>query len=296
MRNPANRRRLAEWVVGMPRTQFGDLGIDPEKFVERATDGPGSLGSVVGLVYRMFAERCGKPRWGDRRPSYIRHIDVLPALFPDAQIVHLVRDGRDCVASLKEMPWFYGDVYQAVNRWAEAIDFGRRAKRRIAADGYHELRYEDLTADTENTLARLCAFLGEDYHPAMREPRHVADVAAEHTDRHAGARTEVSTERTGSWSWRLEPWEAGLCESVLGKRLLRHGYQLSGAPEADREQVAAYERTAAFWRAKWRRESMVERLNRFREPGPVAALPTIRPEQPSSSDGHHSTSNRIDAR
>jgi hypothetical protein len=67
--------------------------------------------------------------------------------------------------------------------------------------------------------------------------------------------------------------------------------------------MAAYERTSAFWRAKWRRQTMVDRLNRLREPGPVAALPTRGrrtpvgiPQQSSGPDARHSTSNRVDAR
>ena len=35
-----------------------------------------------------------------------QEVDVLLRLFPDAQIVHIVRDGRANVASLKKMPWW----------------------------------------------------------------------------------------------------------------------------------------------------------------------------------------------
>ncbi len=302
MRKPVNRRRLAEWVVGMPRTQFDDLGIDAAAFVARAVAGPGSLGSVVGLVYQMFAERYGKPRWGDRRSTYIRHFDVLLALFPDAQIVHVLRDGRDCVASLKQMPWFQGDVFEAVNRWAETVDLGRRAKRKLPAGSYHELRYEDLTGDPENTLTGLCEFIGESYHPVMRQPYLTGDAVSQHQDLPAGTE-EVTTSQIGDWSRRLAPWEIALCESALGGRLRRHGYELSGGPKARREHMAAYERTAAFWRGKWRRQTMVDRLNRLREPGPVAAVtrpgaaPAAGiPQQSSGPDARQSTSNRVDAR
>ncbi|GAA1009122.1 sulfotransferase [Acrocarpospora pleiomorpha] len=272
LRRPKNRRALARWIAKGPRTQFEDLGVDKDEFIRRAVAGPGSLGSVVGLVYAMFAERHGKIRWGDKRPPYIRHLDAVLAMFPDAQIVHLIRDGRDCVASLKEMPWFKGDISEAVYRWAEAIDIGRGHK--LPPDSYYELRYEDLCADPTGTLTGLCTFIGEEYDPAMREPYRVADVVPAHKEWHVNTRQAVTTTRAGSWSSRLDPDEVSLCETVLGSRLTAYGYELTGAPRAPRRDLTAYEKTASSWRRELRRTALVERINRFREPGPVAALLT----------------------
>ncbi|WP_214109449.1 sulfotransferase family protein [Acrocarpospora catenulata] len=279
MREPANRRALAKRIALGSRTQFRDLEVDPDAFIRRAVDGPGSLGSIIGLVYQMFAERHGKVRWGDKRPPYIRHLDAVLAMFPDAQIIHLIRDGRDCVSSLKEMPWFKGDTYEAVHRWAEAIDIGRKVK--LPADSYYELRYEDLTADPVGALSGLCTFLGEEYDPAMREPYKVADVVPQHKDWHVNTRQEVTTSRSGSWTDRLEPWEVSLCETVLGERLRAYGYELSGAAPALRKDVTAYKRTSNMWKRKWRQVAMTEWFNRFREPGPVAYQLSGGPRQPA---------------
>ncbi len=55
-------------------------------------------------MLRAYADRFGKVRWGDKRPAYRHSIWVIQRLFPDAQFIHLVRDGRDCVASMERMP------------------------------------------------------------------------------------------------------------------------------------------------------------------------------------------------
>ena len=269
-----NREALAEWIVSRPRRQFGDLGIDAATFVERAGDGPGTIGSVVATVYRMYAERHGKPRWGDKRPPYIRHIDAIVRMFPDAQFIHLIRDPRDCVASLKEMPWFRGTTAEAVHRWAEAIDLGRRAARRLPADAYTEVRYEDLTADPRGTLTELCAFLGEEFDEAMLEPSQVADVVPGHKHWHRNVRREVMTGRAGSWTRRLEPWEAGLCEAVLGERMAAYGYAPSGAPRPNRALRREYRKVAGRARRRLRYDAIRDRLIRLREPNPVASLLT----------------------
>ncbi|WP_449066856.1 sulfotransferase, partial [Planomonospora algeriensis] len=73
-------------------------GLDAAEVTREIVDGPGTLGSALGIVLRAYAARFGKPRWGDKRPSYFKSVDVLLRLFPDAQFVHLIRDGRDCVA------------------------------------------------------------------------------------------------------------------------------------------------------------------------------------------------------
>jgi hypothetical protein len=275
MRQAENRRRLAEWIATGRNTKFRELGISADNFVQNAMMGPGSFGSVIGTVFKTYAERFDKSRWGDKRPSYYKHTEMLLRMFPDAQFIHLIRDGRDCVASLKEMPWYRLDSYHAVANWAEAIDFGRRNARRLPSDSFYELRYEDLTADPETELKKLCLFIGEDYDPAMCEPRHAAQVAVPaHKVWHKNTHGEVTTSRSGSWANRLEPWEISLCEEVLGERLVAAGYELSGAAKPDRDHVAACKAAAAKRRsARWRKRNR-DRFTRMREPGPIAALLT----------------------
>jgi hypothetical protein len=274
-RQAENRRKLAEWIATGPNTKFRELGLDQAEFIQTAMMGPGSFGSVIGTVFKMYAERFGKPRWGDKRPSYFKHVPVLLRMFPDAQFIHLIRDGRDCVASLREMPWYSLDTYHAVANWAEAIDFGRHNAARLPEDSYYELRYEDLTADPETELKKLCVFLGEEFDPAMCEPRHVAQLAVPaHKVWHRNTHGEVTTSRAGSWTTRLEPWEIALCEDVLGERLTASGYELTGAPKAERRDVAAYKTALSKRRAaRWKRRNR-DRLTRLREPGPIPALLT----------------------
>ncbi|MET8049963.1 MULTISPECIES: sulfotransferase family protein [unclassified Streptosporangium] len=267
-----HRRELAEWVVDRRQTRFHELNLDRDEVLGQIVDGPPTLGSALGIVLRAYATRHGKARWGDKRPSYFQYTDVLLRLFPDAQFVHLVRDGRDCVASLKEMPWYNGSVYSAVSAWAEAIDFARHGAPRLPEGSYHELRYEDLTAEPEAHLRRLCEFLGEDFHPAMCDPAAVAGIAVPvRKTWHARTYGEVTTTRTGSWRERLDPGEVSLCESVLGDRLETYGYELSGAPRIETSRLVSYERTAAKRKLARVKRVTFDRLMRLREPNPLGA-------------------------
>ncbi|HLU75738.1 MAG TPA: sulfotransferase [Nonomuraea sp.] len=275
LREATRRRALAEWIASDRSTKFRELKLDKTDFVREVMEGPGSLGSVLGTAFRMYAERFGKPRWGDKRPSYIKHTDLLLRLFPDAQFIHLIRDGRDCVASLKEMPWYTASSFHAVATWAEAMDAGDRLRRTLPEDTYFELRYEDLTDDPETELKKLCVFLDEDFSPAMVSPVEAASMAVPaHKVWHSNTHREVTRSRVGSWANRLDSWEISLCEHIFGERLEARGYELTGAAPAAKEHVAAAQKTMARRRAGRLRRGFRDRINRMREPSPVAALLT----------------------
>jgi LPS sulfotransferase NodH len=274
LRDPQNRRVLAQWIVGRKESKFHDLGLDRAAVADEILAAPGTLGSVLGVVFQAYARRFGKPRWGDKRPSYFKHVDMLRRLWPDAQFVHIIRDGRDCVASLKEMPWYKLDVRNAISAWREAIDAGRRYAARLGPDAYYELQYERLVADPAGELTKLCAFLGEEFDPAMTEPRNIATQAVpERKHHHARTKEPVTSGRVGSWVGRLEPREIALAETVLGSRLRDYGYELSGAHRPPAADLAKYATVATRRRLVQARGRLRDRWDRLREHGPVAAVP-----------------------
>jgi hypothetical protein len=277
LREEPNRRALASSIVRERRTLFYDLGLDADEVFEEIVDGPPTLGSAIGIVFRAYARRFDKPRWGDKRPGYYQYIPALLRMFPDAQFVHLIRDGRDCVASLLTMPWFKQDIYAAICSWIEAIDSGRRAARQLPADAYCELRYEDLVANPGGQLAALCEFLGEDYDPAMAEPHKIAGSALPERQRtawHAGTQKQVSTAPSGHWSQRLTPWQISICEAAMSSRLRSLGYEAPGAgvkPAPAAGHRARYVRSAVLHRGAACKRRLRDRVQQLREPGPVAS-------------------------
>lgn len=220
----SNRRRLAKFITRR-RGKLRDLGLDRAVVRRRIVRGPPTVGAAARVVFRSYSRRFGKRRWGDKRPSYVQRLDVLLRLFPDAQIIHIIRDGRDCASSLKRMPWWNGGTVGAVWTWRNAVISGRRIRSRVAADTYTEVRYEDLIAEPERELRRLCAFLGEHFDDRMLAPHRVAEVAVPsrkvwHT------RTHVAVDDSALQRWRsdLDGWERDLFHLVAGRQLKAAGY------------------------------------------------------------------------
>jgi hypothetical protein len=273
LRDEPSRRALAQSIVGEQKTLFYDLGLDADEMLAEIVAGPPTLGSAIGIIFRAYARRFDKPRWGDKRPGYYQYIPALLRMFPDAQIVHLIRDGRDCVASLQTMPWFTQDFYSAVCTWIEAIDSGRRAARYLPQDSYVEIRYEDLVDHPAGRLAELCEFLGEDYDPAMAEPHKIASSAIPERQRqnwHAATQNQITQAPSGHWSKRLEPWQIALCETAMGSRFRALGYEVTGmAGRPSAADLARYAKSAAMHRGAARKRRIRDYLRQRAELGPV---------------------------
>ena len=266
-----NRAGLARWITGRRETRFHELGLDAGRVAERITDGPPTLGSALGIALRAYAEEHGKARWGDKRPAYALRVAEILRLFPDAQFVHLVRDGRDCVASLLGMPWWHRGFHEAVATWAQVMDATRKYARELGPDSWYQLCFEDLLGDPEGQLRGVCGFLGEECAPGMTEPYRVAGmtVPARKTW-HRRTHGALDTSRAGAWTTRLTPNRIRLCGAASGERLISYGYDLAGAVRPDPAELLRYRRVEMLRRAAHTKRRMLDRLARVREPGPVA--------------------------
>ena len=230
---PRNRRRLARWIVNRHDSRFFVLGIDGEDVTRQIVEGPPTLGSALGIIFRAYSHSHGKARWGDKRPAYYSFIDELDRLFPDAQFVHMVRDGRACVASLKKTPWFDHEPIPCMATWMMAIDCSRESGERLGPQRFLEVKYEDLVTNTESEIRRVCEFLDEDYAPEMCEPEKIADrVNPAYYEQRGQISEGIYTKSMEAWREQLEPWEIATFERAAGDRLAHYGYERSGA-EAD---------------------------------------------------------------
>jgi hypothetical protein len=99
---------------------------------------------------------------GERR-RHLRHLSGSSAT-PDAVFVHIVRAGRDVVASLydvaKSNPEEWGgfrDLDSCINRWLEDVEITRS---RMGHPRHMPVRYERLVNDPERELRTVCESIG----------------------------------------------------------------------------------------------------------------------------------------
>jgi predicted O-methyltransferase YrrM len=107
----------------------------------------------------------GAVRLVEKTPDHALHLPLIHRLFPDAAVVHVLRDGRDVVASLRAAHrqqwgrvWTPAGVEEAARRWAEWVA-AVRAHAGLFRH-FHEVRYEDLLERGPDCLGRLFDSLG----------------------------------------------------------------------------------------------------------------------------------------
>jgi hypothetical protein len=267
-----NRRRLARRIVRGHGGLFSHLGLDRSRVVKEIVAGAPTVGSALAAPFRLYAQDRGKARWGNKRPGQVHNVAVIRALFPDAQLVHLVRDPRDCVASLARVSWWAGGTVAATATWVHAVDAAEAARRTLPTDAFHELRYEDLVSDPQAELERLCAFLGESFEEAMLAPQAEAALlpARQRADWHRETQREVGPRRIGSYSGVLTSQQVALVGSAAGTRMRRYGYDVPVPHSVPRRLRLAYWRTIALMRMKSRLRAARDR-RLVRPAGSVAA-------------------------
>jgi hypothetical protein len=248
------RERFGRMVFESDWTRFERLETPADVAVERLIEAPPTLGSLVGTCYVLYAEATGKKRWGDKRPMYARYLDSVFTFFPDAQYINLVRDPRASVASMRKLNWFDGDIVPGLELWVRSIKAVAPWRNVLHADQYLEVRYEDMAADPEATLARIADYLNldRDSIPVMLTYHEHVDETA--TRYHARLNEPVSESSVRSWESVLSPDEIALVEHVSSKYMAEFGYEAAvGGRKPPRSLLRAYRgrwRTVARQRAK----------------------------------------------
>lgn len=115
----------------------------------------------VWRIYCALADLPLEPsvrRWCEKTPKNVVVFErILDRFDGDVRLLHVVRDGRDVVTSRHTSK---PDAYWVEpKRWIEDVSAGLALRDH---EKVHTLRYEDLVMETEETLERLGAFLGEE--------------------------------------------------------------------------------------------------------------------------------------
>jgi hypothetical protein len=124
------------------------------------------------------AERKGKPGLVEMSSHNVRESQTLMRLFPDARVIHALRDGRDSASSVTGKTWGPRSTRAAIGWWADrlrAIERGVRGSEdgapfSVPEDRFRVVLLDDLVgSDREAQFAGLLDFLGLEDEPEMRE-------------------------------------------------------------------------------------------------------------------------------
>jgi hypothetical protein len=145
------------------------LEPDPERIRREYWQGTPTYARLFGLFHQHYAEKMGKPRWGDQLGFVEKYIDLIFAAYPDARMIHMVRDPRERIGEslarrIRRMGWLGWELAQ----WRHSAQLAHRNERQYA-DRYLVVHCEELFSDAEKVLRAVCLFLDEAFIPKMLE-------------------------------------------------------------------------------------------------------------------------------
>ena len=248
----SNLRRLLhdisrERFFSRTRRNFGFV-LDVER-AARAVGPERTYSSVLRTIFGQFAAAQGHVRWGDKTPRYWLHLPVIAGLFPDAQFIHVARDGRDVTLSLLKMPFGAKTAYEAALEWRDTVTMIRGFRRLVSPDAFIEVRYEDLLDDPTRVIGQLAEYLGID---------NAGDIAAAIAPR---LRAQVRERNAFTWRQALNRREIECFESIAGRDLEACGYPVEGPVRKAPSSLAVLRwraqgifrrvRKASYWADNW---------------------------------------------
>ncbi len=142
-------------------------------------------------------ERTGKPLVGDKTPAHVGYLREIHEFYPEAHIIHIIRDGRDQAVSsvfhwwresdrpvfsgqdpgiLKKKEAYYEDkdrfgpegesiftensLRGLARGWRQNVENAMELGPRLFGESYFETRYEDLLLEPDDIFEQMISLLG----------------------------------------------------------------------------------------------------------------------------------------
>jgi hypothetical protein len=193
---------------------------------------------LYASTVQWLAQGVGKSIPCEQTPRYIFYASQLLDLYPEARIVHMVRDPRAVMASQK-MRWrrraLASDTsriprYESLRVWVNYHPYtmarlwcrATAAALAVSEDPRVTLvRFEDLVSDPQRTVRQLCDRLGLDYDDSLLD---VAQINSSHSDSRGGARRGLHKDALDTWRRSLTAAELRIAENRCGDLMQRFGY------------------------------------------------------------------------
>jgi hypothetical protein len=183
-----------------------------------------TFGILFQHLLRQYAKLIGRPRWGLKTPHNEFWTDEIFAAYPDAKMIHIIRDPRDVAVSVDSRGWDK-PLEKTCRKWQQSAQLGKINSEKYA-DSYMVVRYEDLVRNPESTTQKVCDFVKLDYTPDLLKMdaqlgwrgsnSHFEDLGYEHDG--------ISEKAIGRYVEYLDSTDRVLIEDFLKEEMIQWQY------------------------------------------------------------------------
>jgi LPS sulfotransferase NodH len=254
LKSLVDSQEAADWLAR--KSNRWNHGRDLSPLVMRA---------AADFIMERDAAREEKNIVGDKSPSSSIHGQVVRdthAIYPDAKLIYIVRDGRDVLISERfrnfvedskfltaedrriiedlkrdQAPFTDGRrsiftqvfIRQFAQRWADDLNEIRLEGERLYGERFFTLRYEDLLAQPFAEMKKLWEFLDVEVDPALED--EIQKEIGQNLDEEWQARRNESIAsflpkgKAGNWQRLFTAQDRQLFHQIAGDVLLRWGYE-----------------------------------------------------------------------
>ncbi len=255
LKSLVNTPEIEEWLTR--KSNRWNRGRDLSPLVLRA---------VADFIMERDALREGKSIVGDKSPSSTIHgqaVRDMRAIYPDAKMVNIVRDGRDAliserfrnfveeskfltsedrriIAALKADPAPFADgsrsifteafIRRVAADWVKDLSETEEEGKRLFGENYFELRYEDLLTQPFDEMTKLWNFLGvKTIDPAL--DKALRDEMSSNPDEEWQAKRNediasfLPKGQAGNWRRLFSQKDKAVFKEVAGGMLIKWKYE-----------------------------------------------------------------------
>jgi hypothetical protein len=183
---PGYKRRVTELINSLVDFRYAAkwVGYGEEKPMLYASPLPKKeLAKILGKFLMDLVKDCLA---NNRREVFVEDNTwnilfgkELLELTPSAKLLHIYRDPRDVVASLTRQRWAPKKVAQAAQWYDGVMSRWQQVKAQLPRKSFLEVPLEELVAEPETTLKRICKFAGLGFEDELLE----IELAQSHSGR-----------------------------------------------------------------------------------------------------------------
>lgn len=184
--------------------KFYDL---PEEDVLEMGRNAANIHDFLNRLLGTYARTTGKLRWAEKTPGNVCHMDRIFSGWPEARVLHIIRDPKDVLASLRESnKWDQPEIF--AEKWCAFLPRVEAARKAglLNKQNYFEVRYESLVSHPEPETRRILDFLGEPWESAVadfvgkdQDYEKVLEVTGRESSTLARLKRPLEQDRIGIW-------------------------------------------------------------------------------------------------
>lgn len=194
--------------------------------------GDNSFQNLVKILYLNFDSIYDKEDIriiGDKNPTYSVNFPEVFPLFENAKFIHLTRDYRDQIVSMKEMDFELSHPALIAYRWKLSAKSIQKYKTKFP-DRILSIKYENLVVKPETRLVEICNFLGVKFNTGMLEfykqkASHDFLPEAAMNKYHSSLFNPISNSKVNSWASILLKREVRIADMIVGNSAELIGYK-----------------------------------------------------------------------